>query len=249
MLIVFPHLVSHSIKAMEQQTFSKEEARQVLDRSARLQKFRKQTTFDLPEKLTRLELLDIGTGAGLNAEFIEMAIQELHELTRRSFVTDTHLIEEVELKSSAEFNEVWREIISELKYRMKGSPKIDSTNNKNEWMFEDRSGTKTLVHLRSKGQSIDLHLSRKIGFAKVSVESAIASGTFGLIVFGYFFLFLGTSLFDEILIMLAVSLASFVVFKRMNLSRRKKKQRQFNKLAEQVVEQILYVNRRDKEET
>ncbi len=232
---------------MEQQTFSKEEALQALNRSARLQKFRGKKNFVLQEKLTREELLNIGTDAGLDPEFIEMAIQELHELTRRSLITDTHLIEEAELKNSADINVVWQEVISELKYRMKGSPKIESTKNKNEWIFEDRSGTKTLVNVRSADESIKLHLSRKIGFAKAPFESMIAASILGAIVFGYFFVFLGTSLFDEILIMLAVSLGSFVIFKKMNLSRRKKRQRRFKALTEQVVEQILYVNRRGKD--
>lgn len=233
---------------MGQKLYTVEEARQVIDRSARLQNIRKSLSINLTKKLTRDELVETGMESGLDPKFIEMAIQELHEVRRQSFSTDTHLIEEAEIKNSAGLEQVWREVISELKYRMKGSPEIKSTKNKNEWIFEDRSGVKTLVSLSSPGNGIKLHLSRSIGFATASVESLVGAGILSFIVFGYFFVFLGTSLFDGILISLAVLFASFFVFKKMNLSRRRNKRRRFRQLTEHVIEQILYLNRRGEEE-
>lgn len=187
------------------------------------------------------QVLEIGNRAGLSFKNIEAAADAYfdEQVIRRTKITKTRITEERVLESEADQLAIWNQVLSELTYRMGGKPVIQTFKYKeNIWKLTDRTGNDTTIKLHKQGSKVKLMLSQKISYFGLGTESLLSGWTISALIGSYFFIFMPTSMAMNSLLTIGLMALLPLLFRRILNRTRAKKIRQFERLADQITDQI-----------
>ncbi|MEX0844650.1 MAG: hypothetical protein WD022_05185 [Balneolaceae bacterium] len=231
-------------------TYSVQEVNEILCLAMELQGINEEIIVPEEKGFSLNEIVESGTSIGLSFKNIEKAIKAYHssKIIRHSHITDTHVFEEREIVTTARWDEIWHEIISELQFRMSGIPTIESRKKvNNEWVFTERNGVETEVSLNQQETGIKLIMARQIGFASPFIESVLAGSLLSIIIVSYLLIFLKTAFSISLITLLSLMILSTLLIRKINVSRRNRKIKIFNRLVEQVIDQIPLIETKERQ--
>lgn len=222
-------------------SFTPDTAHEIMSRAMEYADFKNKTSLPDSKSYTMQQLLDAGKEAGLSLKVIETTVDAYfdEQVIRRSNITKTRITEERVLDSEADKEIIWQQVISEIIYRMGDNPVIRSLKNKdNQWILSDRTGKDTIIKLNKNGKRVKLLLSRKISYAGPVKESFAAGWTISLIIGINLMVFVPISTLTFIVTILLMMVVLPLLIKKILVKKREKRIRQFERLTEQITEQI-----------
>ena len=164
------------------------------------------------------ELVKIGSEAGLDPSYIQMAAEELTEksITASSSDNDTHIFEERFIETNVSMNQVWEEIRAEMRQNFNenalfGSFKEDRSAN--EIVYNSMSGIVTTARFLKRKNGFNIQFSQRVGAASSLTEGLMYGTAFTVLPFILLFAVFDPTIFERIALFSSLLVVlSFVVY-------------------------------------
>lgn len=191
------------------------------------------------KQLTINEIIEVGEAAGYNADSIKQAVNEYdHPSTDlNNNFENTHILLEREFETKLEEDEIWDKILHKLGHHFmdEASGKVKEHSKKKLWTYISHANHETVVSLSKKGRIAKLKVSQRLGFWSPPVEGILHGAYLSLILFGFIFVIIRSSLLLSLGIIALLWILAAMTVKRVSEGSRKKKSVQLNQFVDNII--------------